>query len=250
LNPEFRPAPLDQLTSQYYRAWEWLRRDFNADRHLFSLFDFGRGNFSYIRLDREWQQTTGSFGKLAHAHMQLMEGLRAEHVTRSRQAHLPTVARFEFFANKSRERQAGVWVVRDGAMRFALPFTTGTKPGVADYLPAPHGLPGFAVPVEQVVPALVPFLELEDGRTIVAADGTDEISPSADGRGVHAIWRNWAVIGGKSGERIDPGIQSDVECGSRTAACANGASADDASRAASPVARGDTDDRHSPADDS
>ena len=120
LHPEFRPAPVGQLASQYYRAWEWLRRDFNADRHLFSLFDFGRGNFSYIRLDREWQQTTGSFGKLAHAHMQLMEGVRAEHVARFPDTPTyPTVAHFEFFANKSRERQAGVWVVRDGAMRFA-----------------------------------------------------------------------------------------------------------------------------------
>jgi hypothetical protein len=96
-------------------------------------------------------------------------------------------------------------------MRFALPFTTGTKPGVADYLPATHGLPGFAVPVERTVPALVPYLELDDGRTIVAADGADDLSPSADERGVRAAWRNWAVVGGKAGERADPGIHSDVE---------------------------------------
>ena len=81
---------------------------------------------------------------------------------------LPNVARFQFFREKG-DRVAGVWVVRQSpSMRFALPITTGTRPGVADYLPAPHGLPGFAVPVEQNVPALVPYLELEDGRTIVA----------------------------------------------------------------------------------
>jgi hypothetical protein len=214
VNPEFRPAPLDELAAQYSRAWQWLRHDFKNDRHVFSLFDFGRGNFSYISIDREWQQTTGSFGKLAHAHMQLMQGLRAERVTRIPDAPTyPKVARFEFFKSHQRDRQYGVWVVRDGATRFALPFTTGTRPGVADYLPAPHGFPGFAAPVEQLVPALVPFLELEDGRTIVAADGTDQISPSADGRGVQATWRNWAVVddrGGKAGERVDPGIQSDV----------------------------------------
>lgn len=119
--------------------------------------------------------------------------------------------RFAFFNSTTGRRQAGVWAVRDGALRFALPFTTGTRPGVADYLPAPHGLPGFAAPVEQLVPALVPFLELEDGRTIVAGDGADEITPSADGRGVHATWRNWAVVGGKASERVDAGIQSDVE---------------------------------------
>ena len=95
-------------------------------------------------------------------------------------------------------------------MRFALPITTGTRPGVADYLPAPHGLPGFAVPVEQNVPALVPYLELEDGRTIVASDGADEIHPSADGRQLRAVWRRWAVIGAKSGALVDPGLTSEV----------------------------------------
>ena len=50
------------------------------------------------------------------------------------------------------ERPAGVWVVRRGRLRFAVPFTTGPKPGFADYLPAPQGLPGFAAPVEHVAP--------------------------------------------------------------------------------------------------
>ncbi|HEV2984905.1 MAG TPA: hypothetical protein VGX46_10965, partial [Vicinamibacterales bacterium] len=209
LNPEFRPAPLDQLAAEYNRAWRWLRKDFKDDRHLLSLFDFGRGNFSYISIDREWQQTTGSLGKVADAHMRLMKGLAAEHVTAIPEAPaLPAVARFEFF--KETGRQAGVWLVRQGEMRFALPFTTATRPGVADYLPAPHGLPGFAAPVEQRVPALVPFVDLEDGRTIAAADGADTIVPAADGRGLRAHWNQWAVVGGKAGERTDPGLQSDV----------------------------------------
>jgi hypothetical protein len=142
--------------------------------------------------------------------MRLMKGLAAERLTAIPEApELPAVARFEFF--KQTGRQAGVWVVRQGQTRFALPFTTATRPGVADYLPAPHGLHGFAVPVEQLVPALVPFLELEDGRTIVAADGADEIVPAPSGRGVRARWNQWAVVGGKAGERIEPGLQSDVE---------------------------------------
>ena len=209
-NPEFRPAPLGDLAAQYYRAWRWLRHDFKDDRHLFSLFDFGRGNYSYISIDREWQQTTGAFGKLADAHMRLMKGLRAEHVGTIPDA--PTygnVARFEFFHKT--DRLAGVWLVRQGTARFALPFTTGTKPGVADYLPAPHGLPGFAAPVEQVVPALVPFLELEDGRTVVAADGADRIVPASDGRSISASWNRWAVIGAKPAERADIGVESTVD---------------------------------------
>jgi hypothetical protein len=210
LNPEFRPAPLGELAAEYYRAWLWLRHDFKDNRHVFSLFDFGRGNFSYISIDREWQQTTGSFGKLADAHMRMMRGLNAEHVTSiPSMPTLPDVMRFEFF--KRTDRQAGVWLVRQGATQFALPLTTGTKPGVADYLPAPHGLAGFAAPVEQLVPAMTPFVELEDGRTIVAADGADAIEPGADGRSVRATWHRWALVGGKPGERVDAGIDSEVE---------------------------------------
>jgi hypothetical protein len=122
---------------------------------------------------------------------------------------LAAVARFEMFRTKG--RQAGVWLVRQGKTRFALPITTGTRPGVADYLPAPHGLPGFAAPVEQIVPALVPFVELSSGETIVAADGADAIEPLPDGRGVTARWSRWARIGSKPTEWIEPGVTTAVE---------------------------------------
>jgi hypothetical protein len=210
INPEFRPAPLPQLAAAYHASWRYLRRDYKDDRHVLSLYDYGRGNFGYISIDREWQQTAGFLGKLAHAHIQLMAGLKAERVDKFPAApSLPDLARFEFFRTK--DRQAGVWVVRQGRMRFALPITTATKPGVADYLPAPHGLPGLAAPVEQVVPALVPFIELTDGRTIVAADGADSITPAPDGRGLRATWTRWARIGGKATEWVDPSITSSVD---------------------------------------
>jgi hypothetical protein len=121
---------------------------------------------------------------------------------------LPPVARFEFFQTTG--RQAGVWVVRQGDLSFALPITTATRPGLADYLPAPHGLPGFAAPVEQVLPALVPFIELADGRTIVAADGADQIAPRADGWQLSVTWTRWAQVGAKPTELVDPGIASHV----------------------------------------
>jgi hypothetical protein len=95
-------------------------------------------------------------------------------------------------------------------MRFALPITTGPRPGLSDYLPIPHGLPGFAAPVEQTFPVLVPFVELSDGRKVVATDGADVIQPSSDGRTLRAHWTHWALIGGKSGEWIDVGLISDV----------------------------------------
>jgi hypothetical protein len=208
--PEFRPAPLADLVSLYARSWNYLRHDFKDDKHLLSLFDFGRGNYAYINLDREWQQTTGFFGKAVVAQGTLSAVVERERLsTVPARPALPAVARFQFFREKG-DRLAGVWVVRRGALRFALPITTGTKPGVADYLPAPHGLPGFAAPVEQNVPALVPYLDLADGRTIVATDGADEIQASADGRSLRVVWRRWAQVGTKSGQLVDPGLTSEV----------------------------------------
>src|SRR5882724_9803885 len=194
---EFRPAPLAEIAALYFQAWRYLRNDYRDDAHLLSLFAFGRGNYAYITREREWQQTTGFFGKLANSHTRLMDALEREGVASFPAVPtLPQVARFEFF-RQNKERSAGVWLVRQGALRFALPITTGLKPGVADYLPAPYGLSGFSAPVEQVYPALAAFVELEDGRTIVATDGADVIEPSSDGRSLRVIWRRWALIGSK-----------------------------------------------------
>ena len=208
-HPEFRPAPLNQLASAYYQAWVWLRHDYNDKSHLLSVFAFGRGNYGYITREREWQQTVNFFGKGALAHQRLVEVLAREHITVfPAEIHRPDVSRFVFF--RKGDRPAGVWLLRQGSIYFTLPITTGTKPGVADYLPAPHGLRGFANPVEQVYPALVPFLELADGRVIVATDGADQITPGADGKSLRAVWRRWALVGSKSGELIDPKITSEV----------------------------------------
>jgi hypothetical protein len=87
---------------------------------------------------------------------------------------------------------------------------TGPTAATSDYEPAPHGFPGFAVPVEQIYPCLVTFLEMEDGRTIAPADGADEIRPAADGTSVTAVWKRWVVVGTKAGETVDPGIASEV----------------------------------------
>jgi hypothetical protein len=209
-HPEFRPAPLADIAAHYYQAWRYLRGDFRDNAHLLSLFAFGRGNYAYISREREWQQTTGFFGKLANSHTSLMDALDREGVTSF--PTVPTlspVARFEYF-RKNTDRSAGVWLVRQGTLRFALPITTGTKPGVADYLPAPFGLAGFAAPVEQVYPSLTPYLELDDGRTIVATDGADLIEPSLNGQALHVRWNRWAVVGTKSGELVDVGLTSDV----------------------------------------
>src|SRR6185369_908784 len=209
-HPEFRPAPLGDLAALYYQAWNHLLHDYRSDAHLLSIFAFGRGNYAYISRDREWQQTTGFFGKLANSHTPIMNALEKEGVTTFPVVpRLRDVARFEFF-RKSPERSAGVWLVRQGNLRFALPITTGPKPGMSDYLPAPHGLPGFAAPVEQIYPAMAPYVELADGRTVVATDGADVIEPAADGQSLRVRWTKWAVVGTPSGKLQDVGLTSEV----------------------------------------
>lgn len=208
-NPEFRPMPFVDLAGLYHRAWRHIRNDFLDDRHLLNVFGFGRGNFAYISREREWQQTGTFFGKLAAANALFEETLKKEgDLDLPDGPNLPDAARFEFF--RTGERKAGVWVVRRGAFHFALPLTTGTKPGVADYLPVPHGFTGIAMPVEQILPALTPFLTLSDGKTIVAGDGADAIEPGPDGRSLKVVWKRWAAIGADTGTLTDPGLTSEV----------------------------------------
>ncbi len=209
-HPEFRPASLADIAALYYQAWNYLLHDYNRERHLLSIFAFGRGNYAYISREREWQQTTGFFGKLANSHTPIVNALEKEGVTTFPVVPLlRPVARFEFF-RKAPERAAGVWVVRQGDLRFALPITTGPRPGISDYLPAPYGLPGFAAPVEQSYPVVTPYIELVDSRVVVATDGADEIEPGADGRSLRVRWNRWAVVGTKSGQLHDVGLASEV----------------------------------------
>jgi len=209
-HPEFRPAPLPQLASAYFAAWSWLRKDFNAETHLLSIFAFGKGDYGYITREREWQQTTTFLGKVIGAHQMFIKALEKEGVKSfSSQLNLADLARFEYFRSGP-GRKFGVWVVRQGNIHFALPFVTGPKAATSDYQPAPHGFPGFAVPVEKVYPCLVLFLELEDGRTIAPADGADEIRPAAGGESVTASWKRWIVVGSKAGETVDPDLVSEV----------------------------------------
>ena len=209
-HPEFRPAPLSQLAAAYFAAWAWLRNDFNGQSHLLSVFAFGRGDYAYITKEREWQQTTTFFGKVLASNSMFMDALEREGVKSfPPQPSLNDVARFQYFRNGP-GRKFGVWVVRNGHLHFALPFVTGPKAATSDYEPVPDGFPGFAEPVEKIYPCLTPFLELEDGKTIAAADGADEIKPAADGKSITAVWRHWVVPGAKAGDLVDAGLVSEV----------------------------------------
>jgi hypothetical protein len=220
-NPVFRPAPLEDLAAVYYAAWNSLQRDYDTNRHLLNMFGFGRGNYRYMTPARQWQQTTAFLAKAADSLKQLTDALQAEGVVSfPAEPDLPRVARFDQF--RGGDRPAGAWLVRQGSLRFTVPITTGVRPGIADYLPAPHGLPGFAAPVEQLVPALVPYIELTDGRVIAATDCADEIHPADDGQSVRVIWNRWSLVSTAEGKApaelgygeiqqyVDPGLKSEV----------------------------------------
>ena len=211
VHSEFRSAPLSQLAAVYFAAWSWLRNDFNDQTHLLSVFAFGRGDYGYITKEREWQQTATFFGKVIAAHELFMEVLAKEGVRSfPSRPKFSDVARFQYFRNDS-GREFGVWVVRQGDLHFAVPFVTGPKAATSDYQPAPDGFTGIGAPVEKIYPCLVPFLELEDGRTIAAADGTDEIKPSSDGKSVTSVWKRWVVVGANAGVLVDPRLVSEVK---------------------------------------
>lgn len=208
-HPQFRPASLPELGAAYRAAWRWLKHDYQRERHLLNVFAFGRGNYSYINKEREWQQTGAFFGKVAGAQIWFNDGTKRESLSSiPPDWQRPDLARFEYF--RKGDRPAGVWIVRQGNLRFVLPIVLGTKPGMSDYLPAPYDLVGFAPPVEQIFPTLTPFLELADGTVIVAADGADGIEPSADGRTLHATWRRWTRMGGKAGNVATEDLRSEV----------------------------------------
>lgn len=208
--PEFRPAPITELAALYNQAWRWIRADYNDTTHMFRVFDYGRGNYAYINPSREWQQTGTGLGKIIMAHAEFMPILEKEGISRfPEKPTLPKVARFEYFAKGG--KQEGVWLFREGKLRFALPITVGTKPAIADYLPAPFGISGFSAPVEEVYPSFVPFLTLTDNKVYAAADGADSITPAADGRALKFSNTKWAQVGSKSGERFETGLKSDVE---------------------------------------
>jgi hypothetical protein len=202
---------MTELAALYNQAWRWIRADYNDETHMFRVFDYGRGNYSYINPKREWQQTGTGFGKIILANHSFIRTLERENITEFPAGPtLPDVARFEFF-KKDKDRQYGVWIVRRGDLQFALPITVGTKPGVADYLPTPYGLTGFSAPVEQVYPSLTPFWTLGDGSVYSASDGADEIRPGSDSLSVATVNSKWAKIGSPSGMSFANGLRSEVE---------------------------------------
>ena len=130
-HPEFRPAPLADIAALYYQAWNYLPRLSQRRAPALDLCIWTR-QLRYISREREWQQTTGFFGKLANSHTPFMNALEGRVATFPVVPALRGVARFEFFENRRSDRRVFGWCGR-ARCDFALPITTGPKPGMSDY---------------------------------------------------------------------------------------------------------------------
>lgn len=84
-NPEFRPAPLADIAGLYNLAWRWIRSGYIDDRHTFNIFAYGRGNYAYISIQREFQQIATSFAKIIVAHDSFMKVLESEKLAEIRE---------------------------------------------------------------------------------------------------------------------------------------------------------------------
>jgi len=148
--------------------------------------------------------TTTFFAKLLMLISNLTNALAKENITAfSSHPTLANVARFVYFRNDS-GRKSGVWVVRQGELHFALPFVNRAARSYLRLRAGSSRAPGLRRRRwRNTIPCLVPFLDLEDGTTIAAADGADEIHPSRMGK-CYAAWKRWVVVGAKAGETIDP----------------------------------------------
>ncbi len=51
---------------------------------------------------------------------------------------------------------------------------------------------------------------MEDGRTVAAVDGADEIRPAANGMSITVVSKRWVIAGAKAGEPADEDIISEV----------------------------------------
>ena len=211
-NPELRPAPLADLASEYRLAWIWLRDNYDANRHMLQVFAPGRGNYAYITKEREWQQNVGFFGKALMAQDTLMRVLAAENASTS----------FPSAPAPSRRRALRVLPPRRSSVRRlagapgpaafrACRSPPARSPAIADYLPAPHGLPGFvgAGRTDRTRPAR---------RTSKCRTAASSSPPTAPTRSFPAPTDDRcerpggasSVVGGKTGEWIEPGFEVTV----------------------------------------
>ena len=208
--PDLRPAPLPDLAAVFAAAWRSLRADYRDDAHLLSIFAPGRGNYAYISREREWQQTAGFFGKLTAAQARFFRALEREGVDDYPWRGAASAGRALRVVRRRRPPGGRV----GGAARPAAVRACPSRPDRSRDSPTTcrrrTACPASRRPSSTSLPALTTFLDLADGRTLVAGDGADAIEPDPGGLAVTARWKRWALVGARSGAREEPGVTSVV----------------------------------------
>jgi hypothetical protein len=194
--PEIAPASTAQLASAFCAAVErYFATQYNAERHLNRMLEPGRGTWSYSGRDRIWGTTVGSFGKLSASAAKLRDALAHQGVASwPSTPSLPPVNRLERFQEQPL-RPCAVWIHREPGLSFVLPVVGGGA--LADYLPAPRGLPGLQTPVEQTLPVLMPRVTTASGLQLTLCQGADSIELDAKADRLTAIWKELPPLKGK-----------------------------------------------------
>lgn len=186
--PALAPAPSAQLAAVFSSAVDYyFTHEYDFDRHLNRMLDPGRGTWSYSGRDRIWGSSVGTLGKLSAAAAGLRDALQQQGITKwPARPVLEPVNRWELFQPPPL-RPAGVWIHRQPGLAFVLPVVGNGA--LADYLPAPRGLPGLQTPVQQTVAAFVPFVTLEGGNVVTTCQGADAIVFDPEGNSLSLTWR-------------------------------------------------------------
>jgi hypothetical protein len=122
---------------------------------------------------------------------------------------LSRVARFEFF-RKTTGAIGGCLVSATRDASLCVADHDWSKAGNVRLFTGAARLAGFCCTGRADLSALTAYVELADGRTVVATDGADVIEPATDGQSLHVRWTRWAVVGTPAGKVQDVGLTSDV----------------------------------------
>ena len=128
----------------------------------------------------------------------LMRVLAAEKITAFQPGHICAACAVGCFRHGV--RPAGVWLVRQGPLRFALPITSApSRVWPTIYRRRTDSRIRLD---RQTVPIVARTVRW---RVLAATDGANDIKPGTDGRSLEATWRR-ALVGGKTGALVEPGF--------------------------------------------
>ncbi|MCS7004506.1 MAG: hypothetical protein NZM38_04190 [Cytophagales bacterium] len=159
-NPDFSPTSPQNLLAVFQKSYEYYRKhEYDEEKHINRMLDSGRATYAYAGRDRIWQYSIGALGKLALSLQEIVTSLDT-----ATQIRNPTFSKVnKWYEFRKKPSPMGLWAYRCRNRYFVIPVvgSFGEAP-VSDYQHIPYGLPYLAIPVNQKVPNLMPYLKIQD----------------------------------------------------------------------------------------